>query len=89
MTPPRRAIVIATCVLAFATFAVVQDRVTAAAARSYAATQRSAIATGGSGVTIESVMAPAIRNSVWWASGSALVVLLGGLGAAALVRNRT
>lgn len=85
----RRGIVIVTCVLAVAAFAIVQDRVTAAGARRYAATQREAIAVGRAGITIESVMAPAIRRSVWWASGGAAVVLLAGLGAAALVRPRT
>jgi len=78
----RRAIVLLTCAIAVATFAIVQDRVTAAAARRYAATARQAIATGAKGVTIEEVMAPAIRRSVRWGAVSAGVVLLAGLGIA-------
>lgn len=75
-------IVMVTCVLAVATFAVVQDRVTAAGARKYAAISRNAVARGTEGVTIESVMAPAIRSSVRWGAASAGGVLLVGLGLA-------
>jgi ABC-type spermidine/putrescine transport system permease subunit I len=65
-----------------ATFAIVQDRVTAAGARRYAATARQAIADGNKSVTIEEVMAPAVRSSVRWGVASAGLVLLVGLGIA-------
>lgn len=76
-----------TCALAIVTFAVVQDRVTAAGARRYAAVSRAAIARGTANVTIERVMAPSIRSSVRWAAGSAALVLLVGLLAANRVRS--
>ena len=74
---------IGTCALALATGAFVQDRVTAAGARRYVSIQREAAAAGTEGVTIESVMAPAIRSSVRWAAVSGGAVLLLGLGVAA------
>jgi hypothetical protein len=82
VSPSRHTIAIVTCALAIATFAVVQDRVTAAGARHYAAMSRDAVARRTAGVTIESVMAPAIRSSVQWGAASAGLVLLVGLGAA-------
>jgi hypothetical protein len=78
--------VLVTFALAVVTFAVVQDRVTAAGARQYAATAREAVARGSEGVTIESVMAPAIRRSVQWGAASAGLVLLVGVGVAARFR---
>ena len=82
MTVRRRQVVLATCVIALATFAVVQDRVTAAGARRYAAMARQAVASGTPGVTIESVMTPAIRSSVRWGAASAGLVLVVGLSVA-------
>ena len=51
-------------VVAVATFAVVQDRVTAAGARQYVALQRVAMAEGRQGPSIETVMAPARARAV-------------------------
>ena len=82
MRPARHTIVIGTCALALATFAFVQDRVTAAGARRYAAMQRTAIGRNSPGPTIEEVMAPAIRSSVRWGGLGAAVVLTAGLGLA-------
>ncbi len=65
--------------LALVTFAIVQDRVTAAAARGYVATQREAIARGTEGVSIESVMGPGIRRSVGWGAVGAASVVCAGL----------
>jgi len=75
----RRTIVITTCVLAVATFSVVQDRVTAAGARRYAAIARQAVASGNRPPSIEEVMTPAIRASVGWGSAGAVAVLVVGL----------
>ncbi len=55
----RRAIILGAFLSALAAFCVVQDRVTAAAARSYVARQRQ-----GAGDTVGAVMEPAIRDSV-------------------------
>jgi hypothetical protein len=59
-----RAILVATAVLAFVTFCVIQDRVTAAGARRYVRLQREALANGGPQVTIDEIMRPAIDRSV-------------------------
>lgn len=53
-----------TAIVALAVFCVVQDRVTAAGARRYAALQRDALAGRGRAVTIDEVMRPAIDRSV-------------------------
>lgn len=66
-------------VLAFATFCIVQDRVTAAGARRYVALQRSALAGRGPRVTIDEVMRPAIDASVRYGALSAGAVLAAGL----------
>jgi hypothetical protein len=72
-------------VAALAVFLVVQDRVTAAGARRYVALQRSAIAGRTPPVTIDEIMRPAVdrsvRQGVLWGG----VVLLVGLGAAAVM----
>lgn len=88
VTGAQRVTLATTCVLALATGAVVQDRVTAAAARQYAATTREAVARGGRGPSIEEVMAPAIRSSVRWGAASGGVVLLAGLVVASRMRRR-
>ncbi len=82
-----RVIIVVTCALALATFAVVQDRVTAAGARLYAATARAAIARGTEGVRLEEVMAPAIRRSLRWGVASGGTVLVVGLTVARLFRR--
>jgi hypothetical protein len=85
--PTRRAVVVATLLLAVATFAVVQDRVTAAGARSYAAMSRAAVARGDRPPGMEEVMTPAIRRSVRWALASGTAVLVLGLGLASRARR--
>ena len=81
----RRTIVVATIVAALVVFCVVQDRVTAAGARRYVSAQRAALAARGPAVTIDEIMAPAIRGSVrqalFW---SGLVLVSGCLLAAAV-----
>ena len=68
-----RAIAVATAIVALAVFCVVQDRVTAAGARRYAALQRDALAGRGAAVTIDEIMRPANRQSVrqglYWGGG--------------------
>ena len=84
-----RVVLVATALLASATFCVVQDRVTAAGARRYVRLQRAAMADGGPLVTIDEVMRPAIDRSVRqglaWAG---LVTGLGLIAAVALQRQR-
>ena len=84
-----RAVLLATAILAAVTFAVVQDRVTAAGARRYVALQQEAMAERGPTVTIDEVMEPAvdrsIRDGLLWAS----VVFAAGVGLAAIVFRRT
>ena len=77
-----RVILIATAVAALAVFAVVQDRVTAAGARRYAALQRDAIAGRGHLVTVDEIMRPAIDRSVQQGLLWGSVVLVAGVGLA-------
>jgi hypothetical protein len=72
-----RAILGVTFVAALVVFAAVQDRVTASGARQYVGLQRAAIAGRGGPVTIEEVMAPAVRRSVvaGVASGGTVVLI--------------
>lgn len=83
----RRTIVGATIVAALVVFCVVQDRITAAGARRYVSAQRDALAGRGPAVTIDAIMAPAIRDSMtqalFW---SGLVLVSGCLLAAARSR---
>jgi hypothetical protein len=83
-----RAVVFA-FVAAIVVFCVVQDRVTAAGARRYAALPRAALAGTGPPVTVDEVMSPSVRSSVrqglLWSSGMAAV----GLAGAAAVARRT
>jgi hypothetical protein len=78
-----RTIVVATGLLAAATFCVVQDRVTAAGARRYVRMQRAALADGRPLVTIDEVMRPAIDRSV--RQGLVWAGLVAGLGLTAAV----
>ena len=82
----RRVAIVVTCVAALATFAVVQDRVTAAGARRYAALSRLP-AMNDLRPSIENVMAPAIRESVQWGTASAGAVLVVGLAVAFRLRG--
>jgi hypothetical protein len=76
---------LATFAAALVVFAGVQDRVTASGARQYVAAQRAAIAGRGLPVTIDQVVAPAVRRSVTQAATWALVVIAAGSLAAFLV----
>jgi hypothetical protein len=76
-----RAILVVTAVVAFVTFCVVQDRVTAAGARRYVRLQREALANGGPQVTIDEIMRPAIDRSV--RQGLAWAGMVAGVGVAA------
>ena len=55
---------LASLVIAFAVFLVVQDRLTAAGARDYVRRQRAAAGGQGAPVTIDEVMRPAVARSV-------------------------
>ena len=68
-----------TLAASLATFAVVQDRVTAAGARQYVALQKEAGAGLGRPVTVQEVMAPAIRESVRRGAMAGGGVLLAGV----------
>jgi hypothetical protein len=87
--PPRvRVIVLLTVVAAAIVFAYVQDRVTASGAREYVTRQSDAIERGGSEVTIDQVMEPAVDRSVRQGLTWGMMVLLAGLAAAAFVGTR-
>ena len=77
-----------TAIVALAVFCVVQDRVTAAGARRYAALQGEALAGRGHAVTIDEIMRPAIEQSVQqgviWGGG----VMVAGLVLAGAVARR-
>jgi hypothetical protein len=78
-----------TFVAALVVFAVVQDRVTASGARQYVAMQRSAPTGRSAPMTIEEVMAPAIRRSVRDAAAcSGGVMLIGVLTSRLMVSRR-
>jgi hypothetical protein len=83
-----RGILIATAIAALVVFAVVQDRVTAAGARRYVSLQRAALAGRAGAVTVDEIMRPAIARSVrqglFWGG----VVLISGVGFAAIVAAR-
>lgn len=59
-----RTVLLTAFVAAVVVFCVVQDRVTARGAQQYAEQQRRALAGGGTPVTIDEVVAPAVRRSV-------------------------
>ena len=81
-------VVVFTFLAAVVVFAVVQDRLTAAAARQYVRLQHAAASGGGPPVTIDEVMKPGVRRSVRIAlSWSGGVTLAGLAGAAAVARR--
>ena len=84
-----RLILAITAAVAILTFAVVQDRVTAAGARHYVALQRSALAGQGSPVAIDSVVRPVVRQSVRQGLVWSTVVLVFGLALAAASGQRS
>jgi hypothetical protein len=89
MMPSRvRAIMLLTVVAAVIVFAYVQDRVTAWGAQEYVMRQRDAIERGGSQVTIDQVMEPAVDRSVRQGVTWGTMVLVAGLAAAAFVGTR-
>jgi hypothetical protein len=86
MTP--RAIVVLTAVVAIVTFAVVQDRITAAGARRYVALQREAVRREVPPPSIDEVVRPAVRRSVVQGLLWSGVVILGGVVMAARAARR-
>lgn len=83
-----RAIVLVTVTAAVVVFAVVQDRVTASGARRYVTLQRAALAGDTPPVTIDAVMRPAVERSVEQGLLWGGVVLISGLGLAAVISRR-
>ena len=77
-----------TLLAALVVFAVVQDRLTAAGARSYVAQQRARIEAGRPPIAVDAVMRPAIAGSVHAAALAAGGVTAVGLIAAAARRRR-
>jgi hypothetical protein len=79
MSRAPRVIAALALIAGFATFCVVQDRVTAAGARRYVEMQRAALAGAGRPVTIDEIMRPTLTQSVWrgveWGGAVALVGL--------------
>lgn len=59
-----RRVIVMTALAAFAAFCLVQDCVTASGARRYVRLHRDALAGRGPLVTVDDVMAPAVRKSV-------------------------
>lgn len=88
MTPRARTIVLMTLAAAIVVFAAVQDRVTASGVREYVAHQRAALAGAAAPVTIDEVMRPAVERSVRQGLLWGGVVLIAGLGAAAVISRR-
>ena len=88
MTGTVRAVVLGSVAGALMVLAAVQDRVTAAGARQYITLQSAALAGDGAPVTIDAVMAPAVRDSVQRGMLWGGVVLGIGLAAAAAVSKR-
>ena len=78
-------VVVFTLAAALVVFCVVQDRVTAAGARRYVTLHE----VGGSAVTIDEVMRPAIRHSVHEGLLWSGIVAAAGLGAAVVVARRS
>jgi hypothetical protein len=90
MRVPVSRVVGGTVVAGIAVFCVVQDRVTAAGVRRYVSVQRDAIVRGTPAIAIDSVMQPAVRQSVVDGGLAGGFVILCGLSGAAMVtlRNR-
>jgi hypothetical protein len=82
-------VVVFTLIAAFVVFCVVQDRLTAAAARQYVRLQDAAAAGAGPAVTIEEVMRPGVRRSVRVALAWSGLVMMAGFGGAAAVAWRS
>jgi hypothetical protein len=82
-------VVVFTFVAAFVVFCVVQDRLTASAARQYVRLQRAAADGAGPAVTIDEVMKPGVRRSVRVALLWSGAVTTAGLAGAAGVARRS
>jgi len=78
-----------TFVAAVVVFAVVQDRLTASAARQYVLLQQAAASGAGPAVTIDEVMKPGVRHSVRIALLWSSAVMTTGLAAAATIARRS
>jgi hypothetical protein len=89
MKNPKRAAVLVTLVAATVVFAYVQDRGTASGIGRYVTLQREAMAGQRPAVAIDQVMRPAVASSVRQGLMWGAVVLIGGLGAAAVVVGRS
>ena len=76
------------CLAAVVVFAVVQDRVTAAGARSFVALQRQALASGGPTMFVDDVMQPAVRRSVQQGMIWGGAVFVAGIAGAFAARRR-
>jgi hypothetical protein len=83
-----RTILVITAMAAVVVFAGVQDRITAAGARRYAAIQREAIAGRAQPVTVDDIMRPAIARSVRQGLAWGGLVLAAGAGAAGAIARR-
>jgi hypothetical protein len=88
MRSRTRTILLITAAAATMTFAVVQDRITAAGARRYVSLQREALARGDAPVTIDEVVRPAVRESVHQGLVWSSVVLAAGVAVAAFAARR-
>ena len=83
---PRTVLLIALAA-AFVVFCVVQDRVTAGAARQYVDLQRAAASGAGRPVSVDDVMRPGVRRSVGRAALWGAAVMGAGAVAAAALRR--
>lgn len=85
----RRHLLIVAALAAVVTFAIVQDRVTAAGARRYAAQARQAAAAGQPlDASVDEVMAPAIADSVRRGALWGGLVFMGGAALAFVIGRR-
>ena len=87
ITPAR--VLMFTAVAAFTVFCVVQDRVTAAGVQQYVVAQREAMDRGSVPVPIDSVMRPAVRQSVLRGAEWGGIVILSGVSGAAMIAARS
>ena len=86
VTPSR--LVILALLAAIVMFCVVQDRITAAAVGRYVTLKRAAMAGAGPQVTLDEVMRPGVRRSVWRGALWGLVTLGAGTAAAVIWSRR-
>ena len=89
MKNPVRTAVLVTIVAAAAVFASVQDRETRSGVLHYVTLQRRAMSGQERAVTIDQIMRPAVAASIRQGLLWGAVVLIGGLGAVAVVVGRS